>query len=410
LDPYKALELNYKKARSKREAATTYSISTTRRRTNPYTGGAPHYVETVQEDITHHTHPPIGGVGGFQSNPHPRLGGWGAGVPSHFSPGRPTLSSPFQNPYHQVVQRRNPAPILETVDEEFTYYGDDELAPKWGTTVGKETLVKNPVRNSQVHRNNENAGPWNVQRRNPAPILETVDEEFTYYGDDELAPKWGTTVGKETLVKHPVGPWQVNRNNKNVQRRNPAPILETVDEEFTYYGDDELAPKWGTTVGKETLVRTKRDAFLTPYHQVLRRNPVPIAPILEKVDEDFTYNYEPASQRTTTEKVVKEVLVANPVKTSSKTFINPQHLNPEEVTFLTETEEILSNLPKEPSMSPVEIKQLMDEIDSKVEVILAKKVDEIDGSDVQGNLAPRENDEIEQHDEHRAEVIFKEFI
>ena len=156
------------------------------------------------------------------------------------------------------------------------------------------------------------------------------------------------------------------------------------------------------------MKRTKRDAFLTPYHQVLRRNPVPIAPILEKVDEDF--KYEPASQRGTTEKVVKEVLVPNPVKTSSKTFINPQHLNPEEATFLTETEEILSNLAKDPSKSSVEIKQVMDEIDSKVEVILAKKVDEIDGSEVQVNLAPRENDEIEQHDKHQAEVIFKEFI
>jgi len=161
------------------------------------------------------------------------------------------------------------------------------------------------------------------------------------------------------------------------------------------------------------LKRTKRDTFLTPYQQVqgrivLRRNPVPIAPILEKVDEDFTDKYEPASQRSTTEKVVKEVLVPNPVKTSSKTFINPQHLNPEEATFLTETEEILSKLAKDPSKSSVEIKQLMDEIDSKVEVILAKKVDEIDGSEV--NLAPRENDEIEQHDKNLAEVIFKEFI
>ena len=163
------------------------------------------------------------------------------------------------------------------------------------------------------------------------------------------------------------------------------------------------------------MKRTKRDTFLTPYQQVqgrivLRRNPVPIAPILEKVDEDFTDKYEPASQRTTTEKVVKEVLVPNPVKTSSKTFINPQHLNPEEATFLTETEEILSKLAKDPSKSSVEIKQLMDEIDSKVEVILAKKVDEIDGSEVQVNLAPRENDEIEQHKKHLAEVIFKEFI
>ena len=56
------------------------------------------------------------------------------------------------------------------------------------------------------------------------------------------------------------------------------------------------------------MKRTKRDTFLTPYQQVqgrivLRRNPVPIAPILEKVDEDFTDNYEPASQRSTTEKV-----------------------------------------------------------------------------------------------------------
>ena len=153
------------------------------------------------------------------------------------------------------------------------------------------------------------------------------------------------------------------------------------------------------------MKRIKRDTFLTPYHQVLRRNP-----ILEKVDEDFTYKYEPASQRSTTEKVVKEVLVPNPVKISSKTFINPQHLNREEATFLTETEEILSNLAKDPSKSSVEIKQVLDEIDSKVEVILAKKVDEIDVSEVKVNLAPRENDEIEQHDIHQAEVIFKEFI
>ena len=158
------------------------------------------------------------------------------------------------------------------------------------------------------------------------------------------------------------------------------------------------------------MKRTKRDTFLTPYHQVLRRNPVPIAPILENVDEDFTSKYEPASQRSTTEKVVKEVLVPNPVKPSSKTFINPQHLNPEEATFLTETEEILSNLAKDPSKSSVEIKQLMDEIDSKVEVILAKKVDEIDVSEVKVNLAPRQTDEIEQHKKHLAEVIFKEII
>ena len=62
-------------------------------------------------------------------------------------------------PLHQ--DGRSPQIEVERVDEDFTYYRDDEPAPQWGTTeeISEEILAHNPERTFgnpvQTRRNTE---------------------------------------------------------------------------------------------------------------------------------------------------------------------------------------------------------------------------------------------------------------
>ena len=115
----------------------------------------------MDEDFTYYPDAGDHLRGSTRFDPRPNLGWSGVEL---FSPRRPALPSRFShaNPLHQ--SGRSPqveVERVERVDEDFTYYRDDEPAPQWGTTeeISEEILAHNPERTFgnpvQTRRNTE---------------------------------------------------------------------------------------------------------------------------------------------------------------------------------------------------------------------------------------------------------------